>query len=130
MAKKSPYQELSKREREVMDIVLRLGEATVKEVFTSMNDAPSYNSVRATMTVMVEKGHLRFRREGKRFIYKSSRPKERTRSSALQHLVANFFDGSTTSLVSTLLDLESRKLSESDYKELMRMIREARQEKT
>lgn len=126
---RSPFHELSKRERQVMDIVLRNGEVTVREVFEGMSDAPSYNAVRATMNVLVDKGHLRFRREGKRFVYRVARSKDRTRARALQHLVTNLFDGSTTSVVSTLLAMKREKLSDADYRELSKLIQAARRGK-
>ncbi len=126
---RSPFHELSKRERQVMDIVHRGGEVTVREVFDAMPDAPSYNSVRATMTVLLEKGQLRFKRDGRRFLYRAARSKERTRTTALRNLIANMFDGSATSVVSTLLALEGGKISDTEYKELTKMIQAARREK-
>lgn len=122
----SPYHRLSMRERQIMDIVHRLGRATVAEVHERMPDAASYNSVRITMSVLEDKGHVTHTRDGKRYIYAATARRDRTRSSLLQHMLSTFFEDSPSSVVSTLLDLKTSRISDNEFDELARLIDDAR----
>jgi predicted transcriptional regulator len=85
---------LSRRERQIMDLVYRMGTASVREVRSAMEDAPSYSGVRALMATLVDKGHLRTRRDGRRYLYEPTVEPQRAGSSALRRVVRNFFGGS------------------------------------
>ena len=95
---------LSRRERQIMDIVWRHGQATANEVHEQLPDAPSYSAVRALLAVLVNKGHLRHERDGKRYIYLPTASPEKAGKSALRRLLATFFNNSPADLVATLLD--------------------------
>lgn len=85
---------LSRRERQIMDLVYRHGRATVAEVHEALTDPPSYSAVRALMGTLVDKGHLAYVRDGRRYLYEPTVPADRASVSALHRVVATFFDGS------------------------------------
>src|ERR1700746_273791 len=93
---------LSRRERQIMDIIYRLGRATVGEVMEQLTGQPAYSTVRAQLRVLEEKGHLRHEEHGLRYVYLPSVPRDGARRSALRHLVETFFDGSTERVVAAL----------------------------
>ena len=119
---------LSRREREIMDIIHRLRRATAKEVLGEMADPPSYSAVRATMRVLEEKGHLVHGREGARYVYRATKTLERARRSALERLLSTFFEGSAEKAVAALLDLRSSKLSKQDIERMRALIDKADRE--
>jgi predicted transcriptional regulator len=119
---------LSRREREIMDIIYRAGRATAADVLAQLADPPSYSAVRALLRVLEEKGHLRHEEDGPRYVYLPTVPRERARASALRQVLHTFFDGSTEQAVAALLDLSSTKLSEAELARLSRLIAEARKE--
>jgi len=116
----------SRREREIMDIVYRLGEASVAEVLEAMEDPPSYSAVRALIRVLREKGHLRVREDGRRHVFSPVVPAGRARKSAMKRLLSTFFEGSVERAVATMLDMEARRLSDEEYERLERLIEDAR----
>ena len=118
---------LSRREREIMDVVYRAGRATAAEVLDQLADPPSYSAVRALLRVLEEKGHLRHEEEGPRYVFVPTVPRERARQSALRQVLHTFFDGSTEQAVAALLDMKS-KLSDAELDRLSRMIADARKE--
>jgi predicted transcriptional regulator len=118
---------LSRRERQIMDVIYRLGSATAAEVLERLPDPPSYSAVRAMLRVLEEKGHLRHAQEGTRYVYMPTVAREKARRSALAHLVKTFFDGSTESAVAALLDGPT-KLSDDELARLSRLIDSARRE--
>src|SRR4051794_21484470 len=120
-------QSLSRREREMMDIIFRDGKASASEVMERMADPPSYSAVRATLRVLEQKGFLRHEDDGTRYLYKPAVSRERAKNTALDHLVTTFFDGSVTNVVATLLERET-KLSGDDLDQLTRLIEDARKE--
>jgi len=120
-------QSLSRREREMMDIIFRDGKASASEVMERMSDPPSYSAVRATLRVLEQKGLLRHEDDGTRYLYKPAVSRERAKQSALDHLVTTFFDGSVTNVVATLLERDA-KLSDEDLDQISRLIHEARKE--
>jgi len=128
MLKKQQAPQLSRREREMMDIVFRLGKVTASEVMEAMPDPPSYSAVRATLRILEQKGLVRHETDGPRYVYSPKVNRERARRSAVHHLVATFFDGSAAGLVATLLDGSSGNLSDDDIRRIETMIANARKE--
>jgi predicted transcriptional regulator len=119
---------LSRREREIMEVIYRRGQATAAEVLEDLPEPPSYSAVRAMLRILEEKGHLRHEQEGPRYVFLTTVPREQARRSALKQLVRTFFDGSTEQAVAALLDLSSRKLSDAELDRLARVIDRAREE--
>ena len=117
---------LSRRERQIMDVVYQRGRATAAEVLDALPDPPSYSAVRALLRVLEEKGHLRHRRDGARYVYLPTVPRETARRSALARVVRTFFGGSTEETVAALIDQSS--LSDADLDRLQDLIDRARQE--
>ncbi|HXT22311.1 MAG TPA: BlaI/MecI/CopY family transcriptional regulator [Thermoanaerobaculia bacterium] len=126
MARKDEAQ-LSRRERQIMEIVYRKGNATAAEVHAGLADPPSYSAVRALLRVLEEKGHLRHRQDGPRYVYAPTVPRDRARRTALQRLVGTFFAGSVTDAVAALLDLESARLDDGELERLSTLVAEAQQ---
>ncbi|HXT19648.1 MAG TPA: BlaI/MecI/CopY family transcriptional regulator [Thermoanaerobaculia bacterium] len=124
MARKDEPQ-LSRRERQIMEIVYRKGNATAAEVHEGMPDRPSYSAVRALLRVLEGKGHLRHREDGPRYVYAPTVPRDRARRSALQRVVGTFFAGSVTDAVAALLDLESAHLDGDELERLSALVAEA-----
>ena len=124
--KKEPA--LSRRERQIMEIVYRLGSATAAEVLENLQDPPSYSAVRAMMRILEEKGHLTHRLDGPRYVYSPVVPRTAARQSALRSLVKTFFDGSATQAVAALLDMSESRLSGAEVDQLARLIEKAKRE--
>lgn len=120
--------ELSRRERQIMDIVYQLSSATVADVRARLPEPPSYSAVRALLRVLEEKGHIEHRRDGPRYVYQATVPVEAARRSAIIRLLRTFFDNSLEEAVATLLDSTPSKLSEEELDRLADMIKQARQE--
>jgi predicted transcriptional regulator len=119
---------LSRRERQIMDIVYELEKASVAHVLERIPNPPSYSTVRALLRVLEEKGHLKHKQEGPRYIYFPTLSREEARQNALMHIMKTFFDGSTEDVVSALLNISEDKLSEIDYKRLTELIKKAQKE--
>lgn len=119
---------LSRRERQIMDILLARGQATAAEVMDALPDAPSYSAVRALLRLMEEKGHLRHETDGVKYVYLPTLAREKARKSALKQMLNTFFDNSTEQAVAALLDLSKAKLSQDELDRLSQMIEEARKE--
>jgi BlaI family penicillinase repressor len=119
---------LSRRERQIMDIIYEMKEASVLQVMERLPSPPGYSAVRALLRVLESKGHLSHRQEGPRYIYSPLLSKEKARRSALRHLLKTFFDDSTEDAVAALLDISEANLSEKDYRRLMDLIDKARKE--
>jgi len=120
--------QLSRREREIMDVIYRSGRATAAEVLDQLAEPPSYSAVRALLRVLEEKGHLRHEEDGPRYVFVPTVPRERARASALRQLLHTFFDGSTEQAVAALLDLSSTRLSDAELARLSQLIADARKE--
>jgi BlaI family transcriptional regulator, penicillinase repressor len=118
-----PNSELGRRERQIMDVVYRRGRATAAEVLADLPDPPSYSSVRAMLRYLEDKGRLRHERDGPRYAYLPTAPRDEVRSSALQHVVRTFFEGSVASAVAALLGAET--LSADEHRRLARLIDDA-----
>jgi BlaI family penicillinase repressor len=119
---------LSRRERQIMDVIYALQEATGNQVLERLPNAPSYSAVRALLRVLEQKGHLVHRQEGPRYVYSPTLPRERARRSALKHLLRTFFDDSTEDAVAALLDISEDNLTPEDYRKLLELIHKARKE--
>jgi predicted transcriptional regulator len=119
---------LSRRERQIMDVVYTLRGATVNQVLERLPSPPSYSAVRALLRVLEQKGHLVHRQDGPRYVYVPTWPKERARRSALKHLLQTFFDDSTEDVVTALLDISEDSLSPEDYRRLLELVQKARKE--
>ena len=119
---------LSRRERQIMDIIYEMNEATVAHVLERIPNPPSYSTVRALLRVLEGKGHLVHKQEGPRYIYSPTLPREEARRNALKHVMKTFFDGSTEDIVAALLNISEDTLSEIDYKRLSELIIKARKE--
>ena len=128
MARKKSEVHLSRRERQIMDIVYQHGAVSVADVVEGLPDPPSYSAVRALLRILEEKGHLKHRKEGLRYIYLPRRSRSSAARAALRRTMNTFFDGSTTQAVAALLDVSDTDLSEEDLDELARMIAKARKE--
>ncbi|HEX2781351.1 MAG TPA: BlaI/MecI/CopY family transcriptional regulator [Gemmatimonadaceae bacterium] len=120
--------ELSRRERQIMSIVHRLGRATAADVLAELEDAPSYSAVRAMLRILEEKGQLKHEQDGPRYVYSATMPVERAGRSALKDVVTTFFAGSAEEAVATLIDMNERKLSGEELDRLARLIDRAREE--
>lgn len=119
---------LTKREKQVMDVVYRLEQATVKEVLAEIEAAPSYSAIRAVMSRLETRGFLVCKEDGPRYVYRSAQNLETTRVSALKKLMNTFFDGSPLHTVNALLDLSAKDISRQQLKELESAIRKVREE--
>jgi len=128
MSKEETNIQLSRREREIMDVIYRSGRATAAEVLDQLAEPPSYSAVRALLRVLEEKGHLRHEEDGPRYVFVPTVPRERARASALRQLLHTFFDGSTEQAVAALLDLSSTRLSDAELARLSQLIADARKE--
>src|SRR4051812_9975113 len=119
--------QLSRRERQIMDVIYRRGRATAADVLQDIPDPPSYSAVRALLRLLEEKGHVHHEQDGPRYIYTPTVNRDRARRSALKHVVRTFFDGSASEAVAALLDGEAR-LDTTELDRLSAMIEQARQE--
>ena len=117
---------LSRRERQIMDIIYARGQATAAEVTAALADPPSYSAVRALLRILEQKGHLRHQEDGPRYVFLPTVPRERARRSALRNLVRTFFDGSSAQAAAALID--QSQLSEEDFARLTALIEKARKD--
>ena len=119
---------LSRREREILDIVYARGHASAAEVRAAMHQAPTDAAVRTTLRILVAKGHLRFTEDGPRYDYWPTVSRETARRSELQRILATFFGGSTESALAALLDIRPGELTDEERRRLKRLIDKAAQE--
>ena len=117
---------LSRRERQIMDVLYRLGRATANEVMEQLPGEPNSSTVRTQLRVLETKGHVRHEEHGLRYIYIPTAPRHSVRQSALKHLIETFFGGSAEKMLSTLLGSEGSKLSDEDLDRLAQLIEKAR----
>jgi predicted transcriptional regulator len=121
-------QQLSRREREIMDIIFTRGRATATEVLEGMAEPPSYSAVRATLRILEQKGHLKHQHDGTRYVYLPTVNRERVRLSALDQLLTTFFDGSAANVVATLIERQKGAMSDDELKQIGELIAQARKE--
>jgi len=119
---------LTRRERQIMDIIYRLGRATAHEVLEHLPDPPSYSAVRALLRLLEERGHVRHVEEGPKYVYLPAVARNSARKSALAHVVRTFFDGSVEQAVATLVDSSRAKLSRAELDRLADLIDKAKKE--
>jgi len=127
--KKKPFERLSRRERQIMDILYREEEGSVSKVRGAMSDPPSYSAVRALMGVLVDKGFLTYRRRGRAYVYRPTISPEKARESALKHLVNTFFNGSAAGVVASLVNSEDLSLSDEELARLEKLVEKSRKER-
>ena len=121
-------QRLSRRERQLMDVLYRLGKATAAEIHQELPDPPSYSAVRAMLRVLEEKGHIRHEAQDLRYVFMPVVARDKAGRSAIKHLLDTFFDGSPAQAVATLLDVSAGDLSPEEFDRLTALIEKARKE--
>lgn len=127
---KHPYATLSRRERQIMDIVYRLGRATANEVIRELSDERHSSTVRTQLRTLEEKGHLRHEEKGLRYVYLPVTSPQVARQGALRHVLETFFEGSAEKMLSTLVGGRSVRVSDRELERLSRIIDEARKDAT
>jgi predicted transcriptional regulator len=119
---------LSRRERQIMDILYRLGSATAAEIRENLPEPPSYSTVRALLRILEDKGHLRHQYDGPRYIFTPVVSRPAAQKSALRQMVRTFFDGSATQAVAALLDMSARDLTDEELDRLGKLVEQAKGE--
>ena len=125
MTEKRP--DLTRRERQIMDIIYARGEATAAEVAEGLADAPSYSTVRALLRILEEKGVLKHREDGPRYVFAPTVPREKASKSALNRVLDTFFEGSLANAVAALVDAKDGQLSAEELQRLETIIKQAKQ---
>ena len=120
--------QLSRRERQIMEVLHTRGEASAAEVLAGIPDAPSYSAVRALLRILEDKGYARHRREGMRYVYLPKESRERASRSALKRVLSTFFNGSVDQAVAALLEASDTQVSEAEMDKLQAIISKARKE--
>ena len=119
---------LSRRERQIMDIIYQRRQATAADVMEHLPDPPSYSAVRALLRVLEEKGHVRHKQDGPRYVFYPTVSRDRARQSALKQVVGTFFEDSIEQAVATLLDMSAKEMSDVELDRLAELIEQARKE--
>jgi BlaI family penicillinase repressor len=119
---------LSRRERQILEILYQRGKASASEVREAMEDAPSYSAVRTLLRVLEEKGHVRHRAEGMRYVYTPTLARDKVKRSAVKHVLNTYFRGSPEEIVAALLDVSSTRLTSEELDRMAEMIEKARKE--
>jgi len=127
MTKRPVTEDLSRRERQVMEILHRRGESTVSEIMEALPDPPTYSAVRSILRILTGKGLVGYREDGPRYVYFPERPTDKTREDVLAHVVQTYFSGSTEQAVTALLRLSDARIGDADLDQLRTKIRRARQ---
>lgn len=125
MRKRTPL-DLGRRERQIMETVYAHGQASVSDVLAALPDPPSYSAVRAILNTLEEKGHLRRKKLGKKFLYLPTVSREKAGHSVLKNMLATFFNDSAVQAMSSLIEMNEKDLSDEDLARLSEMIDEAR----
>ena len=128
MAKEKTPQNLARRERQILELIYELGEVSVSDVLAKLPDPPSYSAVRTIIRLLEEKGYLRHRRDGTKYIYRPVQSREVVRRSAVAHLFKTFFRGSPSDAVAAILDVSSDDLTDSELDRLKKIVDAARKE--
>jgi BlaI family penicillinase repressor len=121
-------QGLSRRERQIMDILYRSGKASASDVLNAMPDPPSYSAVRAMLRVLEEKGHVKHQEEGLKYVFTPVVAPDKAKRSAVKHVMETFFNGSAEQIVAALLDVSSSKLTRGELDRMAEMIEKAKKE--
>ena len=120
------HRDLSRRERQILDILYERGHATAADVQAALPEPPSYSAVRALLRILEDKGHVRHQQDGPRYVYVPTLARDNAKRSALRHVLKTFFDGSAEQAISALLDEDSTRLSGEELDRLARLIDGAR----
>lgn len=119
---------LSRRERQIMDLLFQRGKASVGEVMDGIPDPPGYSAVRATLRTLEQKGRVSHEEDGRAYIYRPTLRRDAARKSALTHVLRTFFDNSAEQAVAALLELKGARLSEAELERVSRMVENAKKE--
>jgi predicted transcriptional regulator len=125
---KNPHAHLSRRERQIMDVIYQQGRATAAEVLENMPAPPSYSAVRAMLRLLEDKGLVRHEQDGPRYVYLPTLSRDKARQSAMKQLLQTFFDDSAEQAVAALIDMSRSKMSDAELDRLSRLIQDAREE--
>jgi predicted transcriptional regulator len=128
MSARRTHHTLTKRERQIMDVLYRLGRATASEIMNGLPGAPSYSTVRTQLRVLETKGHVKHDEQGLRYVYVPTVPRSAARKSALKHLVDTFFDGSSAKAVAALLGGDAARVTDGELARIAELVRNARSE--
>jgi predicted transcriptional regulator len=123
---RSPHAALSRRERQIMDILYRRGRATAADVLEDLTGNPSYSTVRTQLRILESKGHVRHEEEGLRYVYVPALPRRAASRSALRHVVETFFDGSAEKAVAALLGADGARVSPEELDRIADLVAQAR----
>jgi predicted transcriptional regulator len=123
---RQPHVDLSRRERQIIDILYSTGRATAAEVQAALPDPPSYSAVRAMLRILEDKGHVRHEQDGPRYVYLPTVARDNAKKSAMKHMLHTFFDGSASQAISALLDDHTARFSDAELDRLARIIERAR----
>ena len=126
-ASRAPAQ-LSRRERQILDVLYERGSSTAAEIQAGIPESPSYSAVRALLRILEEKGHIKHQQHGTRYLYAPKVSRDKARRSALAHMIQTFFDGSAEQAMTALLDVSAANLSEAELDRLAELIAKARKE--
>ena len=124
---RQPHRTLSRRERQIMDILYQRGRATAAEIHAALPDPPSYSAVRAKLRVLEEKGHVRHVKKGMRYLYRPVQPRQSAAHSVLKQVLHTFFGGSVEKAVTTLLSAPDSRLSDAELERLAELIARSRE---
>ena len=122
--------DLSRRERQIMDVIYKMGEASAQDVHEGIPDAPSYSAVRALLVILEDKGHLKHERRGRKYIYRPTVARNKAKRHALRELMSTFFDNSAENLVASLLDPDDSDLSKSEIARIRKLITDKKRART
>jgi BlaI family transcriptional regulator, penicillinase repressor len=122
------HHDLSRRERQIIDALYKLGRASAADIRAEMPAAPSYSAVRSLLRILEEKGHIRHEQDGPRYVYVPVIARDNAKRSAMRHLLQTFFDGSTSQAMSALLDVSSSRLDDAELDRLKKLIDQARKQ--
>lgn len=125
---RTPHLDLSRRERQIVDALYKLGRASAADIRSEIPDPPSYSAVRALLRILEDKGHVRHEQDGPRYVYVPTIARDSAKRSAMRHLVQTFFDGSAAQAMSALIDTSSVRLTDSELDRLEQLIDEARKQ--
>jgi predicted transcriptional regulator len=121
-------EKLSRRERQIMDVLYERGRATAAEILAALPDPPSYSAIRALIKVLEDKGHVKHQEDGPRYVFTPSVPRAKARRNAVKHLLQTFFDDSAGEAVASLLGLSASKLKPEELDKIEELIARARKE--
>jgi BlaI family penicillinase repressor len=120
---------LTRRERQIMDVVYASGSATARDIWQKLPDAPTYATVRTILRVLLEKKHLKFRKEGRTYVYLPVKPRDEVAYSAMKRLLKTFYDGSVEQAVSSMLGMQDKHLDLAELERIEQIIKRAKKKK-